>query len=59
MKRPGSNLIVAGLILTLAGVVLVQLGARKSMRCTDCEDDAEQSIADVAQASAEVEDKGD
>ena len=59
MKRPGSNLIIAGLVLTVAGVILVNIGARRSTACLDCEDDAEQTITDVAQASAEVEETGD
>ena len=57
VKRPGSNLIIAGLILTVAGVILVNIGERRYTACLDCEDDAEQTIADVAQASAEVEEE--
>lgn len=53
MGRPGAKLIGAGLVLAVIGFGLIQIGIRKGT-CTDCEDDAEATITDIAQASAEL-----
>lgn len=56
MDRPGLKFIVIGAALIGVGLGLVQVGIKASRPCVDCEDDPTQTIADVAQASAEMDD---
>ena len=56
MARPGAKLVLVGALLAITGFGLMQVGIRKG-NCTDCDEKPEETIADVAQASAEIEEE--
>lgn len=56
MARPGAKLVLVGALLAITGFGLMQIGIRKG-NCTDCDEKPEETIADIAQASAEIEEE--
>lgn len=56
MARPGAKLVLVGALLAVTGFGVMQLGILKG-QCTDCDEEPDKTIADVAQASAEIEDE--